>query len=547
MQIYPAAMIARLRANPWVTISILCLGLFMILLDTTIVYVATPSMLTSLHASLDEVLWVLNGYLITYAVLLIPAGRLGDLFGPKRMFIAGLAVFAAASAACGLSHDANQLIAARVVQGVGGAMLSPQTLPFVASLFPPDRRGAAFGVFGGIIGLATVAGPTLGGLIVTYSDWRWIFFLNVPIGAVALVASALLVPDLRPGRSHSLDPVGVLLAGGGLFAIVYGLIEGQRYNWGTISGLLTIPEILVAGVALLAVFVFWESRQREPLVPLRLFAIADYSVANWINIAMSFGMQSAFIPLSIYTQSVLGMSALRSGLTFAPMSVAAGVVAPLAGRLTDRIGGRRLLVSGLVLFGGGMLWASRAAGLDSTNWTFFLPMVTAGIGMGFVFAPLTTVAMRPIAPVESGAASGVFNTTRQVGSALGAAVVGAVLQNRLAAHLPEEASRVAGQLPPPYRSGFVSGFQHAASSGFEVGVGQAGGIALPPGLPPQVAAQLHALVVQVFDQGYLLALRPTVAVGVVVLFIGAASALLLERRRLRQPEVEPARQTIAAG
>ncbi len=542
-------MITRLRANPWVTISVLCLGLFMILLDTTIVYVATPSMLTSLHASLDKVLWVLNGYLITYAVLLIPAGRLGDLFGPKRMFIAGLAVFAAASAACGLSHDANQLIAARVVQGVGGAMLSPQTLPFVASLFPPDRRGAAFGLFGGVIGLATVAGPTLGGLIVTYSDWRWIFFLNVPVGAVALIATALLVPDLRPGRSHSLDPAGVVLASGGLFAIVFGLIEGQRYNWGAINGtLLTIPEIMGAGVALLALFAVWESRQREPLVPLRLFAVTDYSVSNWINVAMAFGMQAAFIPLTIYTQSVLGMSALTSGLTFAPMSLAAAVVAPLAGRLTDRIGGRRLLTAGLVLFGGGMLWASRAAALDSTNWTFFLPMLTAGVGMGFMFAPLTTVAMRPIAPADSGAASGVFNTTRQVGSALGAAVVGAVLQNRLAAHLPEEASRLSGQLPPPYRSGFVAGFQHAASSGFEVGVGQAGGVTLPPGLPPAVAGQLQALVVQVFDQGYLMALRPTVEVGVVVLFIGAVSAMFLERRRrVQQPEVEPIRQTMAAG
>jgi EmrB/QacA subfamily drug resistance transporter len=540
-------MLTRLRSNPWVTILVLCLGLFMILLDTTIVYVATPSMLTSLHASLDAVLWVLNGYLITYAVLLIPAGRLGDLFGPKRMFIAGLAVFAAASAACGLSHDANQLIAARVVQGVGGAMLSPQTLPFVASLFPPHRRGAAFGVFGGAIGLSTVAGPTLGGLIVTYSDWRWIFFLNVPVGALALVASALLIPDLRPGRSHNLDPVGVLLASGGLFAIVFGLIEGQRYNWGAISGSpLTIPEIIVAGVALLAVFAVWESRQREPLVPLRLFAIADYSVSNWINVAMAFGMQSAFIPLTIYTQSVLGMSALRSGLTFAPMSLAAAVIAPLAGRLTDRIGGRRLLTAGLFLFAAGMLWASRAAALDSTSWTFLLPMVTAGIGMGCTFAPLTTIAMRPITPAESGAASGVFNTTRQVGSALGAAVVGAVLQNRLATHLPEEATRLAGQLPLPYRFGFISGFQHAASSGFEVGVGQAGGVALPAGLPAQVAGQLHALVVQAFDQGYLLALRPTVGVGVVVLFMGAASALLLERRA-RKPEAESALQTMAAG
>ncbi|HEX6547917.1 MAG TPA: DHA2 family efflux MFS transporter permease subunit [Candidatus Dormibacteraeota bacterium] len=539
-------MITRLRSNPWVTLLVLCLGLFMILLDTTIVYVATPSMLSALHASLDEVLWVFNGYLITYAVLLIPAGRLGDLFGPKRMFMAGLAVFTAASAVCGLSHDANQLIAARVIQGAGGAMLSPQTLPFVTSLFAPERRGAAFGMFGAVIGLATVAGPTLGGLIVTYSDWRWIFFLNVPVGVLALVATAGLVPDLRAGRLHSLDPVGVLLATAGLFAIVFGLIEGQRYDWGTIAGsAITIPMVLLAGGALVVLFVVWEARQREPLVPLRLFRYADYSVSNWINVALAFGMQAAFIPLTIYTQSVLGMSALSSGLTFAPMSLAAAVVAMPAGRLADRVGSRRLLTAGLILFGGGMLWVSQLAALNSTIGTFLVPMLAAGTGMGFTFAPLTAVAMRAIAPADAGAASGVFNTTRQVGSALGAAAVGAVLQNRLAAYLPEQAAAASGQLPAPFRAGFVEGFRNAAKAGFEVGTGQSGGISLPAGLPASVAAQLHTLVVQVFDNGYLLALRPTVAVGVAVLLAGAASALLLERRWKRAPEVVPAEREAA--
>jgi EmrB/QacA subfamily drug resistance transporter len=518
-----------LRSNAWVTLLVLCFGLFMNLLDTTIVYVATPSMLTDLHASLDAVLWVFNGYLLAFAVLLIPAGRLGDLFGPKRLSLIGLALFTAASAACGLSGDATQLIAARVAQGVGGALLTPQVLPFITALFSADRRGAAFGVNGAVIGLATVAGPTLGGFIVTNADWRWIFFINVPIGIVALAATLLLVPDLRPGRSHSLDPVGVLLASTSLFAIVFGLIEGQRYSWSTITGFLTIPEIIAAGVLLLVLFVVWESRQREPLVPLRLFRLGDFAINNWIGVAIAFGMQAAFIPLTIYTQSVLGMSALTSGLTFAPMSLAAGVVAPFAGRLTDRIGGRPIVVAGLGLFAVGISWTAAVAGVGSNLGTFVVPMIVTGIGMGGVFAPSITVAMRPIQPADSGSASGVLNTTRQVGSAMGAAMVGAVLQNQLASLLPSKAAEAALQLPAGARAAFVNGFAGAAKGNLEVGAGQAGHLSLPAGIPPELAAQIQALATQVFDNAYIAAMRPSVALGMAVVLAGAVSALLLER------------------
>ena len=204
--------------NPWPVLLVTVLGFFMIMLDTTIVYVATPSILSSLHASLDEVLWVFNGYLLTYAVLLITAGRLGDLFGPRQLFALGLVVFTAASALCGLSTDATQLIAARVLQGVGGALIAPQTLTILMAIFPPERRGAAFGITGAVIGVSTVAGPTLGGLIVTNWDWRWIFFVNVPIGILALLGTFLVIPDVRPGRRHRLDLIGVALSSASLFA-----------------------------------------------------------------------------------------------------------------------------------------------------------------------------------------------------------------------------------------------------------------------------------------------------------------------------------------
>ena len=515
--------------NPWLVLLVLCLGFFMILLDTTIVYVATPSMLTNLHASLDAVLWVFNGYLLAYAVLLITSGRLGDLFGPKRMFLAGLALFTVASAACGLSNDANTLIAARVAQGVGGALLSPQPMAFITSLFPAQRRGAAFGVFGGVIGLATALGPTLGGLIVTYANWRWIFFINVPVGLLALVATGVLVPDLRPGRRHRLDLVGVALASAALLAIVYALIEGQRYDWGVVSGVVTIPGILVAGALLVVAFVIWESRQTEPLVPLRLFRDGDFSAGNGIGAAMAFGMQAVFIPLTIYTQSVLGMSPLVSGLTFLPMSLVSMFAAPLAGRVTDRFGGRRVLMAGLLLFGGGSLWASRIAGTGSTLWTFLPAMLVMGVGLGMTFAPLTTVAMRRIQPQVAGAASSVLNTTRQVGGAIGAAMVGAVLQNRLAVHLDEQARLAASGLPAQARQSFIAGFAQASKNGLQVGVGQTGGVHLP--------AALQALVTQVFDNAYLAAMRPTIAVGVVVLLLGAAAALMLERGSAAAEEV----------
>src|SRR3984893_3734573 len=309
------------RSNPWVVLVVLVTGFFMIMLDTTIVNVAIPAMSAGLKISLDGILWVLNAYILVYAVLLITAGRLGDLYGQRNLFAAGLAIFTIASALCGLSQDENQLIAALVLQGVGGALLVPQTLAILTSLFPPERRGAAFGIWAGVAGLATLAGPTIGGAIVPYVDWRWIFFVNVPIGIAALVATFVIVPDLRPGRSHGWDVIGVLLATAGLFAIVFSLIEGQRYSWGEFAYGVTIPEIIAAGVALIVVFVIWERYQAEPLVPLSLFAERNFAVANWIAAAISFGLLGLILPITIYLQSARGLSALAAGLYPGPVAL----------------------------------------------------------------------------------------------------------------------------------------------------------------------------------------------------------------------------------
>lgn len=520
-------MLARLRTNPWATVLVVCLGFFMIMLDTTIVYVATPSMLTGLHAGIDQILWVFNGYLLAYAVLLITAGRLGDTFGPRNLFAAGLVVFTAASAACGLSHDATQLIAARVIQGVGGAMLAPQSLTILAATFPPERRGAALGIWGAVVGISTVAGPTLGGLIVTYLDWPWIFFLNVPVGVIALVTTLAIVPDVRPGRMHSFDIIGTLMASAGLLLVVFGLIEGQKYSWGALTGTpFTIPEIIVGGLALLVAFLVFESFQSEPLIPLGLFRNRNFSLMNWTGAAMQYGMQGIFIPISIYTQSVLGMSALQSGLTVAPMSLASAVVAPFAGRLADRFGGKYLLMAGLAIFGLGAAATASVAQLDSTSWTFVPTLIVTGLGLGLVFAPMTTVAMREIQPVQAASASAVLNTTRQMGSVAGAAVVGAVLQNRLAIAFHDQAVAFSAQLPAQFRTGFVNGFDAAGKAGLELGRGQAGA-PLPAGIPAPLAATVQRLAHEVFTNGYLIAYKPTVYLAVVVLLVAAASCLLV--------------------
>ena len=518
--------------NPWPALLVLCLGFFVILLDTTIVNVAIPTMLDSLRASLDQILWVVNAYLLTLAVLLITASRVGDVVGPRTLFALGLGVFSIASALCGLSHDANQLIAARVLQGVGAAIMSPQPMVISSAIFPAERRGAAFGILTGVTGLAALAGPTLGGLIVTYLDWRWIFFVNVPIGLAGIFLTFRLVPDLRPGKRHNLDLIGVVLATVGLIGVVFGLIEGQRYDWGAVAGnVVTIPEVMLAGAVSLAVFLVWERFQREPLLPLSLFTNRNFSIMVWLNGLIFFALFGLILIMTIDFQSVLGMSAVQAGLRTVPLTLALSAVAPLAGRLTDRIGGRFILMAGSVLFAAGIAGVALLESATSNAWTFAAPFALAGLGMGCMIAPAMTEAMREVGPILSGAASGVLNTSRQVGAAVGAAVIGAVLQNQLATAMHDRAVAEAAQLPPQYRASFVDGFAAATKQGFEVGPGQSGGVAIPPGLPPQAQHLVQQLVHDVFVNAFVVAMRPALAVAVVGLLVGTLTCALIVRRK----------------
>jgi EmrB/QacA subfamily drug resistance transporter len=311
-----------------------------------------------------------------------------------------------------------------VLQGIGAAMLSPQALVLISAIFPAERRGAAFGVFTAVAGIAAVSGPTLGGLLVTELGWQSVFYLNLPVGVAGIVLAVRMVPDLRPGRRHRFDVVGVLLATTILLGVVYGLVEGQRRQWNA-----QIVLILAGAAVLLVLFLLWEKRQPEPLIPLALYRDRDYSIATILTLIVSFSLSGFLLVYVIETQTLLGMSPLASGVSGLPWTLSLSAVAPLAGRLADRVGGRILLITGLAVYAAGVLGIALLSTTSATAATFVAPLVAIGVGQGLAIAPATTEAMRGIAPERAGAASGVLNTARHVGTALGAAIVGVLLQN----------------------------------------------------------------------------------------------------------------------
>lgn len=506
------------------------------LLDGTIVNTAIPSILSDLHAPFDLAVWVINAYLLVLAALLILAGRLGDIFGPRRMFVVGLAIFGISSALCGAAQTGGELVAARVLQGIGAAALAPQSLVLIRAIFPRDRMGAAFGVLSSTVGLAAVAGPTLGGLLITSLGWRWVFYVNPPIALIGIVGAYAVIPDVRTGRRHRLDPVGVLLAALGLTAVMYAVIEGQRHAWGRVAAGITIPEILIASLLLLAAFTIWERFQPEPLVPLGLFRMRTFAIMAGLSVAVQFALQAQLLVNSVNMQTVLGMTPIRYGLTSLPLTVALVALAPFAGRLTDRFGGKYTLITGLTVYALGALGVALVSSTHATSATFVPPLLVEGIGLGAIFAPISTEAMRAAPQTLAGSASGVINTARQLGAALGSSITGAMLSSRLATSMHGRAIAAAGQLPPAVRPAFVAGFSQSATEQLQVGRGQSGvSVPLPANVPQGVASRIRALAHDVFANGYISALRPTLAVPVVILLTGAVFCLLFLRRPAPAP------------
>ncbi|WP_405877437.1 MFS transporter [Streptomyces sp. NBC_01384] len=517
------------HGNPWAILITLSLGFFMTLLDLTIVNIAIPDMGQDLNASLDEILWVVNAYTLALAVLLITAGRLGDLRGKRNLFLAGVALFTLASLACGLAQNPAQLIAFRAVQGLGAALLMPQTLSIIAEVFPADRRGAAMGIWGVVAGISGALGPIIGGALITHLDWRWIFLVNLPLGVLVLGLAAAIIPGSRRTVRHRFDTLGVLLASGALFCLAFGLTEGQRYDWNA-----WIWSLFGAAALLFAAFLGHERGQQgdDPLVPFSLFKDRDFTLINFVGVTVSFGVIGMFLPLTIYLQSVLGFSALKSGLVLLPLALGSFVTAGPAGVLSDKIGGKFILMTGLLAWTAALVWIVAATDVGSSWMAVAFPLFLAGLGAGCTFAPMATEVMRNVPARLSGAASGVNNALRQVGSVLAGAVVGAVLQAQLASSLTDQARQRAGQLPAAYRDGFVGAFSQA---GTDVNARQAA--RLPSSVPHDIADRMRALGGQVFGHGFVDAMGPAVLVSAAVLLTGALACLAV--RRHRGPSANP--------
>lgn len=450
------------------TFAITSIALFMVSLDNLVVTTAIPVIRTDLGASLEQLEWTVNAYTLTFAVLLLTGAALGDRFGRRRVFAAGLTVFTAASVGAALAPSVEALNIARAVQGLGGAIVMPLTLTLLSAAVPPHRRGLALGAWGGIGGLAVAFGPVVGGAVVDGISWQWIFWLNVPIGLV-LVPVALARLDESRGPAGRLDLPGVGLASVGLLGIVWALVNGNADGWA--SAEILVP--LLGGLALVAAFVAWELRAAEPMLPLRFFRNRAFALGNLSSLFMFFGMFGSIFLLAQFFQTVQGYSPLQSGLRILPWTIAPMFIAPIAGALSDRISPRVILGTGLSLQAAALAWIAAVSTPTTPYAELVLPFVLAGVGMALFFAPMANVVLSAVLPAEEGQASGANNAIRELGGVLGVAILAAVF------------ARVGG-----YQSGaaFTDGMNAAVYVG--AGVVAIGAVAafLIPSRPTRAAA-----------------------------------------------------------
>jgi EmrB/QacA subfamily drug resistance transporter len=413
------------------------LGLFLVVVDSTIVNISIPTMIAGLRTDLPHVEWVLNAYTLVFAALLIPAGRLGDMFGRKLVFLIGLALFGVFSALCGLAPTIGLLIVARVLQAVGAAAMMPATLSLVQVSFPPAQRGTAFGIWAAISGFGIGIGPTLGGFLTQY-DWRYIFFVNVPIVIAAFAFTYAVVPESCDEDEHVIDWTGAVLWIAALTAFNYAVIDGPTANWGG-----AVPWLFAAAVLLLAAFLWWETRAPEPMMELSLFRRPAFSAGNVAMATLLFGMVGSFFLIPLFLQDGLGFSALRTGLALAPIALVLMTVGPIAGNLSDRIEPRLLVGTGMLVVSAGLLWISTVTPAD-TPLSLLPRFVALGIGAGMAISPMTNAVMSTVPRDYAGAASGMLSTSQRLGAVLGVAVLGAVLQVSLSSALVEGLARTPG-------------------------------------------------------------------------------------------------------
>jgi EmrB/QacA subfamily drug resistance transporter len=509
----------------WWTLIAVSVAIFMLLLDITVVNVALPDIQRSLHSSFADLQWVVNAYALTLAAFLLTAGSVADLIGRRRVFVAGLVVFTAASAVCGLSSSPLMLNLARAVQGTGGAMMFATALALIAQAFHGKERGTAFGVFGAVTGGAVAIGPVLGGVITSGIGWEWIFFVNVPIGVIAVFIALTRVEDSRDPDATGVDWAGLVTFSGALFLLVYALVQGNEKGWGSTE----IVAFLSAAVVLLIAFVIVEHLQTRPMLDLSLFRRPAFSGASIVAFALSGSFFAMFLYLTLYIQDVLGYSPLQAGLRFLPSTMLSFIVAPIAGRLSVRVPIRLLLGSGLMLIGIGLITMTVVDA--SSSWTALIPgFLLAGAGTGLVNPPLASTAVGVVPVERSGMASGINSTFRQVGIATGIAGLGAVFQHsvtrsttaalRAGGHAPAILSAAHGHLGTLLESGEVS--QIARS------------------LAPAVRVSLdHA-----YRVGFTEAFSTIALIAAILALVGAVLAFVLVRSRdfVSAGELPPAAQ-----
>jgi EmrB/QacA subfamily drug resistance transporter len=444
----------------WWTLGAMCFALFMIMLDNTVVNVALPSIQRDLHTSLSALEWTINAYTLTFAVLLVTGGRLGDIFGRRRMFLFGVVTFALSSAAIGFSPNDAWLIAGRSIQGIGAAFMMPATLSIISNSFPPHERGKAIGTWAGVSAIALAIGPLVGGWMVEHLSWQAIFFINVPVAALAVVITLWAAHESRDDTAErTVDIPGVLTIGAGIGALVLALVEGNAWGWGSFG---VLGLLAVSAISLVA-FAITERRVKNPMLDFSYFRSRTFFGANLVAFLVTFAMFGMFLFLALYMQNVLGYSPLQAGVRFLPITLVVMALGPVAGRLSDRIGPRPLLVGGLTTVAIALFWQSFIQ-VDTSYWFLLPAFVLMGVGIAFVMSPMSTAAMNAVDRTKAGAASGVLSMTRMVGGTLGVAVIGAMVSaighSKLSELLPQATS---GQLDKLSNALGAGGGAHVAA------------------------------------------------------------------------------------
>ncbi|HEY5160458.1 MAG TPA: MFS transporter [Gaiellaceae bacterium] len=490
----------------WWTLGAVAFGLFMVMLDNTIVTVALPTIRRELRIGVSELEWIVTAYTLTFAAFILIGGKLADLLGRRLMFNVGLAIFAISSLLCGLAGSINLLIGARAIQGVGAAIMIPSTLSIVTATFPPRQRGTAIGVWAGTAGMALAIGPLLGGILTQQLSWHWIFFVNVPVGVLAIVVSRVVIIESRDtSHEQGLDLPGLLSSGLSLFALTYALIEGDNRGW---TSPLIIGLFVLSGV-LMFVFIVLELHQRLPMLELSLFRIGNFVGSVLVALLVSLAMFGVFFFMSLYIQNIIGYSPTRAGASFLPMTALIILVAPFAGRFSDRIGSRWLMAAGMTLVAISLYLFSRV-GMHTTYPQLLPAMIIGGIGMPMAMSPTTAAAMATVPVDKAGVGAGVLNSFRQVGGSLGIALLGAIMAS--------QSSSFASNAEAAYRAKV----QKAAALGIH--------------LPAPTAQQKQAVAYQAFVHGLHNALLVAAAIALGAAFVGA----ILVRKRHHEHAEEPA-------